>query len=242
MSSKKNKKPKKLAKTKTNEPDKGLPEKENVENSTDKTAAETEITDKTEKPQKISLKLRKRKKGFTLIQKISMRLGILSQNRSVVLQLSLERILSCFFALAALDFSCVFCTLGSLVYTKQCEVNGTLKNFGRSVFSFSADHGLRGIIDSFTLTVFDRMGNPYDKKEKCPFQYKRDHYIVGHIFTQRLNHLDDLGRGKIFISEKYRGCYVIDLDCGMAINSRSSRLGCLELETMREYYVALMEL
>lgn len=160
MSSKKNKKPKKLAKTKTNEPDKGLPEKENVENSTDKTAAETEITDKTEKPQKISLKLRKRKKGFTLIQKISMRLGILSQNRSVVLQLSLEKILSCFFALAALDFSCVFCTLGSLVYTKQCEVNGTLKNFGRSVFSFSADHGLRGIIDSFTLTVFDRMGNP----------------------------------------------------------------------------------
>jgi len=91
-------------------------------------------------------------------------------------------------------------------------------------------------------SLFDRMGNPYDKKEKCPFQYKRDRYIVGHIFTQRLNHLDDLGRGKIFISEKYRGCYVIDLDCGMAINSRSSRLGCLELETMREYYVALMEL
>ncbi len=90
-------------------------------------------------------------------------------------------------------------------------------------------------------SLFDRMGNPYDKKEKCPFQYKKDRYIVGHIFTQRLNHLDDEGRGKIFISERYRGCYVIDMDCGMAINSRSSRLGCLQLETMQEFYVALMD-
>ena len=90
-------------------------------------------------------------------------------------------------------------------------------------------------------SIFDRMGNPYDKKEKSPFFYKKDRYIVGHIFTQRLNHLDELGRGMIFIREKYRGCYVIDMDCGMAINSRSSRLGCLQLENMKEYYVALMD-
>lgn len=164
MSSKKNKKTKKH-----NEPDKTAPEKEKDENTSvdeeiteteARTDSETNKNDRPDKPKKIGFLSRRRKKGFTLIQRISMRLGISSQNRSVVLQLSLERILSCFLALAALDFSCVFFTLGSLVYTKQCEVNGTLKHFGRSVFSFSTEQGLRGIIDSFTLTVFDNIGNP----------------------------------------------------------------------------------
>ena len=139
--------------------------------------------------------------------------------------------------------------LKSLRLIKRIEVGGVKyhishsysinRRFGKELFLRNADP-----VEAETIvweSIFDRMGDPYDKKEKCPFQYKRDHYIVGHIFTQRLNHLDDLGRGMIFISEKYRGCYVIDMDCGMAINSRSSRLGCLQLETMEEFYVALMD-
>ena len=116
---------------------------------------------KEDKPQKSSHGLRKRKKGFTLIQRISMRLGITAQNRSVVLQLSIERIRSCFLGIAASDFLSVFFIFGSFVYTKQCEVNGTFRHFGKSVFSFSTHNGLRGIMESFTLTVYNERGVPF---------------------------------------------------------------------------------
>ena len=72
------------------------------------------------------------------------------------------------------------------------------------------------------------------------FAYQRDIYIVGHIFTQRLGCMDENGKGKIFKSDKYRGYSVIDVDCGMALNSRSSRLGCIRLEDEEEFYIPLL--
>ena len=56
-----------------------------------------------------------------------------------------------------------------------------------------------------------------------------------------MNHVDQEGRGKIFKEKRYRGYRIIDMDCGMALNSKSSRLGCMQLETGQEYYVPLME-
>ena len=85
------------------------------------------------------------------------------------------------------------------------------------------------------------MVSPYKDTDERPLAYKRDIYIVGHIFTQRLNHVDEKGRGKIFECKKYRGYHIVDMDCGMAINSRSSRLGCRLLETGEDFYVSLMD-
>lgn len=72
------------------------------------------------------------------------------------------------------------------------------------------------------------------------FGYQRDIYVVGHIFTQRLGHMDENGKGMIFKSDSYRGYSVIDVDCGMALNSRSSRLGCIRLEDGEEFYIPLL--
>lgn len=74
-----------------------------------------------------------------------------------------------------------------------------------------------------------------------PWAYVRDIYVVGHIFTQRLNHVDENNRGLIYENENYQGYHVIDIDCGMALNSRSSQLGCLCLETGERFYVPLLE-
>lgn len=72
------------------------------------------------------------------------------------------------------------------------------------------------------------------------FYYKRDTYIVGHIFTQRIGCTDENGKGKIFKSDNYRGHKLINIDCGMALNSRTSRLGCICLDTGEEFYEALL--
>ena len=88
-------------------------------------------------------------------------------------------------------------------------------------------------------SLFDKRGlrEDYDR----PWAYSRDIYVVGHIFTQRLNQLDEYGRGCIYENENYQGYHVIDIDCGMALNSRSSQLGCLCLETGEKYYVPLLD-
>lgn len=74
-----------------------------------------------------------------------------------------------------------------------------------------------------------------------PIAYLHDRYIVGHIFTQRFGCMNNQGQGKIFYSNNYRGLDIINIDCGMALNSRSSRLGCLRLDDMQEFYVPLLE-
>ena len=111
--------------------------------------------------------------------------------------------------------------------------------FGQEVFySEISDREAESIVWE---SLFDRPADAVGPEGAKLFGYLRDIYIVGHIFTQRLNHVDPEGRGKIFRASNYRGYHVIDLDCGMALNSRSSRLGCMQLETMDEYYVPLVE-
>ncbi len=90
-------------------------------------------------------------------------------------------------------------------------------------------------------SLFDLEGDPYKDTGFRPFGYVSDVYIVGHIFTQRLGIADEDGHGIIFKSKKYRGYKIIDMDCGMALNNRSSRLGAMQLETGEEYYVPLIE-
>ena len=90
-------------------------------------------------------------------------------------------------------------------------------------------------------SLFEQDGDPFVEPEVYTFGYKSDTYVVGHIFTQRLNHVDEKGRGKIYKKKKFRGYRVIDLDCGMALNDRSSRLGCMILETGEEFYVPLYD-
>lgn len=78
-------------------------------------------------------------------------------------------------------------------------------------------------------------------EEDKVFGYPDDIYVVGHIFTQRLGNMDENGKGCILHKDNYRGYKVIDVDCGMALNSRSSRLGCYCVETGEEYYIPLLE-
>lgn len=78
---------------------------------------------------------------------------------------------------------------------------------------------------------------PIDMLEHDWFAYPDDTYVVGHVFTQRLGCMDDKGRGKILRIERRGGIDVVDVDCGMALNSRSSRLGAFELGTEKEIYV-----
>ncbi len=111
------------------------------------------------------------------------------------------------------------------------------KAFGNEVLYKKTD---RATMESIVWdTIFDKTKNR-EIPEKL-FGYQRDIYIVGHIFTQRLNNMTEDGKGKIFKSENYRGYSVVDVDCGMALNSRSSRLGCYCLDTGKEYYVPLLE-
>lgn len=88
-------------------------------------------------------------------------------------------------------------------------------------------------------SLFDKPKD-FTGEEKL-FAYARDIYVVGHIFTQRLNWMDEHGQGRIYKESNYRGYKVIDIDCGMALNSRSSRLGCICLDTQEEFYVSLLD-
>ena len=90
-------------------------------------------------------------------------------------------------------------------------------------------------------SLFEMEGDPNQDTGLRPFGYVGDVYIVGHIFTQRLGISDENGRGIIFKSRRYRGYKVIDMDCGMALNNRSSRLGAMQLETGEEFYIPLIE-
>ena len=111
------------------------------------------------------------------------------------------------------------------------------KTFGRTLkFSRASYKTAETIVWE---SLFDRpCDSPLGEKE---FAYKDDIYIVGHIFTQRLGQMDEEGKGSVFMSDNYRGYNVIDIDCGMALNSRSSRLACMCLETGEIFYVPLLD-
>ena len=110
------------------------------------------------------------------------------------------------------------------------------KAFGKELFYEKTD---KKTVESI---VWESIFDPTQElaEAKNVFYYKRDIYVVGHIFTQRLGNMDEKGKGKIFKSDSYRGHRVINVDCGMALNSRSSRLGCVRLEDGAEYYVPLL--
>lgn len=111
------------------------------------------------------------------------------------------------------------------------------KKFGKSVNLKKASYKQAEAI--VWESLFDRPSDfPLGDKQ---FAYDDDIYIVGHIFTQRLGQMNEAGMGEVFRNENYRGYSVIDVDCGMALNSRSSRLGCLCLETDEIFYVPLLE-
>ncbi|MGN0345651.1 MAG: metallophosphoesterase [Lachnospiraceae bacterium] len=137
--------------------------------------------------------------------------------------------------------------LRSLNVIKRIKIDKTTYHLSHS-FSVEKPFGkeIRFAKSSYRQTekivwesLFDKPKD-YEDPNKL-FAYSRDVYVCGHIFTQRLGKMDENGKGKIYKEANYRGYRVIDIDCGMALNSRSSRLGCLCLETGEEYYVPLLE-
>lgn len=111
------------------------------------------------------------------------------------------------------------------------------KKFGRNLMLSKVSH--KTAENVVWESLFDKKSEePMDEKA---FAYPDDVYIVGHIFTQRLGNMDSNGKGCIYKNDNYRGYKVIDVDCGMALNSRSSRLGCYCIETGEEFYVPLLE-
>ena len=72
------------------------------------------------------------------------------------------------------------------------------------------------------------------------FPNKKYIYVLGHIFTQRLDHIDDQGRGLVLNDKNFLdGYHIINIDCGMALRNRSSRLACLRLEDEQVFYESL---
>jgi serine/threonine protein phosphatase 1 len=69
------------------------------------------------------------------------------------------------------------------------------------------------------------------------FPNKRYIYVLGHIFTQRLDHVDEQGRGLVLNDKEFLGEYhIINIDCGMALRNKSSRLACIRLEDEAIFY------
>lgn len=76
-------------------------------------------------------------------------------------------------------------------------------------------------------------------KEKI-FPNKKYTYVSGHIFTQRLDNVDEEGKGLVYNDKNFLGEYhVINVDCGMALRNKSSQLACMRLEDEEIFYEAL---
>lgn len=74
------------------------------------------------------------------------------------------------------------------------------------------------------------------------FPNKRFIYVSGHVFTQRLGCVDAEGRGLVYDDKEFLGEYhVINLDCGMALCNKSSRLACIRLDDGEIMYESLEE-
>ncbi len=72
------------------------------------------------------------------------------------------------------------------------------------------------------------------------FPNKKYIYVLGHIFTQRLDNIDEEGAGMVLNDSDFLGEYhIINIDCGMALRNKSSRLACIRLEDEKIYYEAL---
>ena len=71
------------------------------------------------------------------------------------------------------------------------------------------------------------------------FPNKKNIYIHGHTFTQRLDCVDKYGRGLIYENNDFMGYHIKNIDCGMALRNKASQLGCIRLEDERKFYVYL---
>lgn len=62
-------------------------------------------------------------------------------------------------------------------------------------------------------------------------------YVSGHIFTQRLDNVDEEGRGLVLNDEAFLDEYhIINLDCGLALRNKTSQLACMRLEDEKIFY------
>lgn len=93
------------------------------------------------------------------------------------------------------------------------------------------------IWDVVWMNIYDRAFIRENKDKLYP--NKKNIYISGHTFTQRLDCVDEHGRGVIYHNLDYYGYHVYNIDCGMALKNKSSQLSCLRLEDGAEFYVPL---
>lgn len=93
------------------------------------------------------------------------------------------------------------------------------------------------IWDVVWMNIYDRAFIRENKDKLYP--NKKNIYISGHTFTQRLDCIDELGRGLIYHNSDYFGYHVYNIDCGMALKNKSSQLSCLRLEDGEEFYIPL---
>ncbi|MBQ7766055.1 MAG: fructose-bisphosphatase class III [Lachnospiraceae bacterium] len=93
------------------------------------------------------------------------------------------------------------------------------------------------IWDIVWMNIFDRAFIRENNSKLYP--NKKTIYICGHTFTQRLDCIDELGRGLVYHNTDYYGYHVYNIDCGMALKNKSSQLACMRLEDGEIFYVPL---
>lgn len=93
------------------------------------------------------------------------------------------------------------------------------------------------IWDVIWVNIYDRAFIRENKDKLYP--NKKTIYVSGHTFTQRLDCIDDQGRGIIYHNADYYGYHVYNIDCGMALKNKSSQLACLRLEDGEQFYIPL---
>ena len=97
----------------------------------------------------------------------------------------------------------------------------------------------RQVWDVVWINIYDRAF--LAKNEAHIFPNKKITYVAGHTFTQRLDCVDEQGRGLIYRNDDYHGYRVVNIDCGMALKNKSSQLGCIRLEDGEMFYVPFEE-
>lgn len=76
-----------------------------------------------------------------------------------------------------------------------------------------------------------------EKMKGKVFPNKKYTYVSGHIFTQRLENVDEEGRGLVLNDDNFLNEYhIINLDCGLALRNKTSQLACMRLEDEKVYY------
>ncbi|MBQ7833029.1 MAG: fructose-bisphosphatase class III [Lachnospiraceae bacterium] len=93
------------------------------------------------------------------------------------------------------------------------------------------------IWDVVWMNIYDRAFIRENHEKLYP--NKKTIYVSGHTFTQRLDCIDELGRGLVYHNPDYYGYHVYNIDCGMALKNKSSQLSCMRLEDGEIFYIPL---